>query len=108
MGAEGAMIELVERHLPELRALSRLHQVKKLELFGSAAGGAFDPDRSDLDFLIEFLPMEPKEHAQAYFAVLFGLENLFHRKIDLLEAQAVTNPYFLRSVNQERQVLYAA
>ena len=52
--------------------------------------------------------MERGQHAKAYFGMLFGLEDLFHRKIDLVETPAVSNPYFLNSINQNRTVLYAA
>ncbi len=102
------MIDLIENHRAELAALCRKHHVKTLEIFGSAANGAFDPLRSDLDFLVDFQLMESGQHAKAYFGLLFALEDLFHRKIDLVETPAVSNPYFLKSINLHRTVLYAA
>jgi len=36
------------------------------------------------------------------------LENLFGRRIDLLEVKAVQNPYLMESINQNRIELYAA
>jgi len=36
--------------------LCRRYGVRKLELFGSATDGAFDPRTSDLDFLVDFDP----------------------------------------------------
>lgn len=102
------MIDLIENHRAQLQALCRKHRVKTLEIFGSAANGAFDPERSDLDFLVDFQLMEPGRHSKAYFGLLFDLEDMFHRKIDLVETPAVSNPYFLRSINQNRTVLYAA
>jgi predicted nucleotidyltransferase len=82
--------------------------VRTLELFGSAAKGTFEPERSDLDFLVDFLPLEPGPHAKAYFGLLFGLEDLFCRKIDLVETGAIENPFFLKTVNESRKLLYAA
>jgi hypothetical protein len=38
----------------------------------------------------------------------FALEDLLGRKVDLVEAPAVVNPCFLRSINENRRVLYAA
>ena len=102
------MIELIEQHRAELEELCRRYHVKTLEVFGSAADGTWDPERSDLDFLVEFLPLEPGPAAKAYFGLLFGLEDLFHRKIDLVMPTAIKNPYFLKSVTQSRRVLYAA
>jgi predicted nucleotidyltransferase len=102
------MIELIEEHRSDLDALCRRFRVATLELFGSAADGTFDPQRSDLDFLVEFHPLEPGQHANAYFGLLHGLEDLFHRKIDLVMPRAIRNPYLLKSVNESRKVIYAA
>jgi predicted nucleotidyltransferase len=102
------MVELIEQHRTELYELCRRHRVRTLELFGSAADGAFDPRCSDLDFLVEFLPLEPGQHADAYLGLLVGLEDLFGRRIDLVMPSAIRNRYFLRSVNRSRKVLYAA
>ncbi len=102
------MIELIEQHRPELAELCRRFHVKTLELFGSAADGTWEVDRSDLDFLVEFLPLAQGELAPDYFGLLHGLEDLFQRKIDLVMPRAIRNPYFLRGVSQSRQVIYAA
>lgn len=102
------MREFIERHELELAELCRRYDVKALELFGSASNGDFDAVRSDLDFLVEFQPMPPAAHSQAYFGLWFALEDLFGRKVDLVETSAVTNPYFLQEIQRSRRVLYAA
>ena len=102
------MIELIEQHRAELEELCRQYRVKTLEIFGSAANGTWDPKGSDLDFLVDFLPMEPGWHSKAYFGLWFALKKLFQREVDLVETAAVENPYFFSSVNQTREVLYAA
>jgi uncharacterized protein len=103
------MHAIVKDNLAGIIDLCRKHRVAKLEIFGSAAGdNAFDSARSDLDFLVEFGPLEPEAHADAYFALLFALQELFGRGIDLVETPAIRNPYFLRAVNQSRQLVYAA
>lgn len=102
------MRELIEQHGPELTELCRRHHVKTLELFGSASNGDFDADRSDLDFLVELQPMPPAAHSRDYFGLWFALEDLFGRKVDLVETPAVTNPYFLQEILPSRRVLYAA
>ena len=105
---EYAMLELIADHREQVIDLCRRHHVRTLELFGSAAEGNFDPDNSDLDFLVDFLPLQPGQHAPAYFGLLQGLQDLFQREIDLVMVRAIRNPYFLKSVNQSRRVLYAA
>jgi|SRR6266851_4069432 predicted nucleotidyltransferase len=102
------MIELIEQHRSELIDLCRRHHVKSLEVFGSAADGTFDPARSDLDFLLEFLPAAGGRPFHGYFDFKEELEKLFARKVDLVMPSAIRNPYLLKAVNQQRQVLYAA
>src|SRR5450755_4200680 len=101
------MIELIENHRAELVDLCRRHRVKSLELFGSAADGAFDPARSDLDFLVDFLPVEQGQIAPDYFGLLHALEDLFRCKIDLVMERAIRNPYFRRGVDDSRRMIYA-
>lgn len=101
------MNSIVETRLKNLAELCKQYRVGKLELFGSATG-ALMSDKSDLDFLVEFQPMTPEEHADAYFGLLESLESLFRRPIDLVETKAIRNPFFMASVNATRKLLYAA
>lgn len=107
MDAEIVMIHLIENRLDDLKRLCRKHQVRQLELFGSAATGVFSAT-SDLDFLVEFQPLDPVAHAKAYFDLLFAIEDMFGRKVDLVETSAVSNPYFLGAIEPQRTTLYAA
>lgn len=103
------MVPLVSERQEGIRDLCRRYKVQRLELFGSALeGDKSDLDRSDLDFLVEFLPLEPGEHADMYFGLLEALGGLFERPVDLVMTTAIRNPYFLELVNQGRTVLYAA
>jgi len=102
------MLHLIEQHRAELERLCRGHHVGRLELFGSAATGEFDPATSDLDFLVEFAPLSPSQRADAYFGLLHGLEDLFCHKIDLVTREAIGNRWFLRTMDPQRKLLYAA
>jgi len=102
------MIELLEQHRAELHELCHKYRVKTLEVFGSATDGTWDPARSDLDFLLEFLPEAAERSFWGYFDLRDALQQLFGRKVDLVMPGAIRNPYFLKAVNQQRQVLYAA
>jgi hypothetical protein len=44
----------VAEYRTELIQLCRQFHVRQLELFGSELGDAYDPELSDLDFLVEF------------------------------------------------------
>lgn len=102
------MHPMVQAHLEALRNLCRKYRVERLDIFGSGAGDEFDPGSSDLDFLAEFEPMSPSEHADSYFGLLEGLERLFGRRIDLLEPEPIENPYLWQSILGSRRVLYEA
>lgn len=101
-------MNLIEEKRDELTRVCAKYRVRRLELFGSALGERFDADKSDLDFLVEFLPLQPGEHADAYFGLLDGLRELFQRNVDLVMAGAIKNRYFLESISRSRTVLYAA
>jgi uncharacterized protein len=102
------VIDLLEPNRQRITALCRQFGVMRLELFGSAARGDFDPSTSDLDFLVEFQDIGLKDPSTQYFGMLHGLEDLLGRRIDLVERQAVENPYFLEVANRHRDLLYAA
>jgi predicted nucleotidyltransferase len=102
------MIDLIEQHRASLEVLCRKYRVTVLEVFGSATDGTFDPQRSDLDFLVEFLPEAAETSFSGYFELRDDLQRLFGREVDLVMPGAIRNPYFLKAVNQQRQVLYAA
>jgi predicted nucleotidyltransferase len=102
------MNDLVDSRRAELSALCARLNVKRLDLFGSAVRGGFDPATSDLDFLVEFDSLEPTEYADAYFSLKEGLEGIFKRHVDLVTRSSVVNPYFRESIDSCRQQLYAA
>jgi predicted nucleotidyltransferase len=103
---ETALAETVERNLPALTELCRRFGVRRLDLFGSAATGHFDPARSDLDFLVEFDDMPPSPYAKAFWGLREGLERLFGRQIDLLTEPALVNPYLRRQIESEKRSLF--
>ncbi|MBF0349434.1 MAG: nucleotidyltransferase domain-containing protein [SAR324 cluster bacterium] len=80
--------------------------VLRLDVVGSASRDDFDPQKSDLDFLIQF---EGKENLfNRYFELKFELEKLFGRKVDLIQEQAIINPYINQSIQHDRKIIYAA
>ncbi len=102
------MQPIIESRRSELAALCRRLRVRRLELFGSAAAGRFDPAASDLDFLVEFEALPPAAYADAWFELREGLQQLFARPIDLISAAAVINPHLAAAIAAHRELLYAA
>ena len=90
-----------------LARICRARLVRRLELFGSAAGDGFDQQRSDMDLLVEFQPGTDLGPWMAlYFELKEDLEKLFGRKVDLVMPSAMQNPWFIREVNKTRRPLY--
>ncbi len=102
------MNSLIERHRERLLQLCRKYDVRRLDVFGSAARDDFDAERSDFDFLVEFNNFTIHNAADRYFDLLFDLEALFGGNVDLVSDKAIRNPYFRKAVDAERVTLYAA
>ena len=99
---------LIAAKLDEILELCRRYKVRRLEIFGSATGDRFNPERSDVDFLVQFLPLEGRAYPDAYFGLLRELEALLGRPVDLISAPVIRNPYLRKSIDESRQLVYAA
>jgi len=102
------MILLIEKNKTHLEELCKKYHVQKLELFGSAVTNNFDPEKSDLDFLVQFQPLNQGELFAYYFDLLNDLRNLFGLKIDLITSESVNNPHLQIAIAPQRKTLYAA
>ncbi len=91
-------------------AISRaceLRGVQRLRIFGSAVTDRFDATTSDLDFLVEF-DSSVVNRFHAYFDLRDDLVRITGRDVDLIEANAIKNPYFARAAFESDTDLYAA
>jgi hypothetical protein len=103
------MIPSIEQNRTALAELCRRFGVRKLELFGSAATGDFNPSRSDLDFIVEFPPdydFGPWLSRLSQFEQ--SLAGLFGRRVDLIMPSALRNAWFRREADKARVTLYHA
>lgn len=98
---------IFQQYRREIEELCDRYKVKHLYAFGSALTDRFSPN-SDVDLIVDFESTDAKSYADNYFNLKFALEDIFKRKIDLLEAQEIRNPYFKKAVDSQRQLLYAA
>ena len=102
------MISLVAQKRNELAALCQKFNVRRLDLFGSAATEGFSETSSDLDFVVSFSEQEPREYTRCYFNLAQALEKLFQRNVDLVTERSIRNPYFRQEIEQTRQPVYGA
>ncbi len=103
-----ALPPFVEAKAEAVAALCRRCHVIRLDLFGSAATGKFDPKHSDLDFLVTLERLPPWAYTDAYDQLQAGLTAIFGREVDLVSEKGIVNPYFAESVNATRSLVYAA
>jgi len=105
------MHALIAPHLPAIRALCREYGVARLELFGSAATTAFDPARSDVDFIVDYAPeTDLGPWLSRYLELQDRLAALLGRPVDLVMAgaPALSNRWFRREADKTRTVVFDA
>lgn len=83
-------------------------KVQRLYAFGSVVSDHFRED-SDIDFLIAFPNnLSIEEYTENYFALHYQLRALFHREIDIVTERTLSNPYFIESINETKELIYEA
>jgi uncharacterized protein len=97
---------LLSQYASDINRLCARHKVRRLYVFGSLVNGNLKKD-SDIDFIVDFEPLDVNQYADNYFDFKFALEDTFHRRIDLLEEKTIKNPYFKKVVENQRQLIYA-
>ena len=107
------MHPVLTSNLAAIAALCRRFGVRRLEVFGSASGNGetpFDPERSDVDFLISDETPDSEQMMGDWPPAEFtmALERLLGRSVDVVYDRAIRNPYFRRVVDDEREVIYDA
>ncbi|MBI3959619.1 MAG: nucleotidyltransferase domain-containing protein [Chloroflexi bacterium] len=81
--------------------------VQELSLFGSRARGNARDD-SDYDFAVLFDRAQTGLLSDRFFGLLFFLEDQLNRSVDLLELDAIRNPFLREAIEEEKSLLYAA
>jgi len=99
------MNTLVTDNIELINNLCEKHKVDKLYAFGSVLTPRF-MDTSDVDMLVKFHPIDLLQYSDNYFDLKFSLEEILKRNVDLLEVQAITNPYLLNTINSGKQLIY--
>ena len=92
--------ELLEEKRGEILRICAKHGARNIRVFGSTVRGEANLD-SDLDLLVEF---EPQRSLLDQAALVFELEKLLGRKVDVVSEQGI---YWLlrRRILNEAQVL---
>ena len=89
----------------EINALCANHKVRSLYAFGSVLTPNFNTN-SDIDLIVDFKEIDVKDYADNYFDFKFSLQDILNRPVDLLEEQAIKNPYFKEELNKKKVIVF--
>ena len=98
---------LIEENLDKLKALCEKHEINMMHVFGSVCNDNFH-EESDIDILISFKEISIDRYTDHYFELHEALESIFKRKVDLITENSLSNPYFIKSIEASKELLYAA
>ena len=101
------MNKIIEGKESAIKDLCKQYDVKSLYLFGSVSTGKFNKS-SDIDVLVSFKDISIERYTDNYFELHYRLEELFKRKIDLVTVNSLSNPFFIKSIEGTKILLYAA
>jgi hypothetical protein len=102
------MIKIIEDKIDQIIALSKMHHVSSIALFGSAAKESMN-EESDIDFLVQFSDdLYLLDYADNYFSFLEKLEALMGREIDLVTKKSLRNKVLIEEIERSKVELYAA
>jgi len=96
---------LIDKHKDKLRELCKAYSVSRLYVFGSILSGRFTKE-SDIDLIVSFDKIQLEYYVDNYYDFKYSLEQLFKRKIDLLEEKAIKNPFFKQSIDKTKRLVY--
>ena len=96
---------IITNNITTIKTICQEHMVKELYVFGSAITDKFN-ENSDIDFsyVMGEVPME--KSADNFFDLLWKLEGVFNRKVDLVNEKYLDNKYFIRELNEKKQLVY--
>lgn len=99
------MNPLLKKNLKKIRFYCQQRDVEKLYAFGSATTDHFS-ENSDVDLIVKFKRLPFDKYTDNYFELHEILERLLNRKVDLVTENSLSNPYFIKKVNQTKKLIY--
>ena len=98
-------MDFFSKYRPGIIALCEKQKVKRLFAFGSVLTSRFT-EKSDIDLVVDFDKAKIEDYFSNYFDLKYSLEKLLNRDIDLLEEQAIRNPYLKENIDTTKTLIY--
>jgi predicted nucleotidyltransferase len=99
------MNNIIAKNINKIKEVCEQHHIASLFVFGSVLTEKFNKN-SDIDLLVSFKPLEFGEYADNYFQTAESFEKIFKRPVDLVTDKSLSNPYFIKSVNPNKKLIY--
>ncbi len=98
-------MNIIEQHSEQIQKVCNYHKVDKMFVFGSVLTKDFN-ESSDVDFLVKFGDIDLYNYFENLLNLKENLEAILLRKVDILEKQAVKNPYLKKSIDESKVLIY--
>lgn len=98
-------MDLKQNIIDKINSICSSHHVERLHIFGSAASGKMNKN-SDIDVLVKFSDMDLFHYFENLLLLKEELEKLFNRPVDILEEQALKNPYLKKAIDRNKILIY--
>lgn len=99
------IMQFIGSYIPQIKILCQKHNVNKLFAFGSVLTNRFN-EQSDIDLIVSFDKQNIADYFDNYFDFKYSLEDIFGRKVDLLEDKPIKNKYLRESIEHSKQLIY--
>ena len=99
-------MNLIYDNIDKIVALCKKYRVKNLYVFGSILTPRFNDD-SDVDLLVNYEPEpDPLVLGENAINLYLDLQDVFGRKVDLVNEQFIKNPYFKKAIEGTKRLIY--
>ncbi len=100
-------MDIIQRNLKQIREICQQHKVDRMFVFGSVLRSDFT-ENSDIDIMVKFDAFDLYYYFENLLSLKESLENVFKRKVDILEEQALKNPYLKKSIDNNKLLIYGS
>ena len=98
--------EEISKKRNDFTILCKSHNVKYIYAFGSSISDKFDPERSDIDLLVEIDSNDPIDRGEKLISLWDLFEDFFKRKVDMLTDSSIRNPFLRKSIDSTKVLIY--
>ncbi len=102
------MLDVITHKVQAISIICLRYDVRQLEVFGSAARESGDTPVGDIDFAVAFNHIDRSDALGQFFNLKEELSFLLGKPVDLVELTAIRNPYVRRTIEEDKQLVFAA